>query len=126
MLRRVEFYPKRKTDPMTREDWQHLADRLKALEFGNYADVETVLSKILAMHSDELENPDLVRIVCSFIGQELCISLDLADHDPSHETALIAIETEMLGRTLNHALIRGWLVKSETCPPTFPSLDDLS
>lgn len=109
---------------MTREEWQHLCDRIKALEFGCRADVETVLDKILAMPPDQQENPDLERAASSFIGHELCRALDTSDHTPDHEAALMAIEVELIGRTLNHSLQRGWLVKSPSCPDRLPALDD--
>lgn len=109
---------------MIREDWQHLADRLKTLEFGCSAQTLELLGKILALPEDKLDDPALERAGCAFVGQELCRVLDMADHDPSHEAALKALEVEMLGRTLNHSLLKGWLVRSKTCPDVFPSIDE--
>lgn len=108
---------------MDNETLAYLAQRLEAVAKGPFCEAAVLVRKVIDSASPALQKPDAEHALFHAVWEFVSQALDHEEYDPADEQAVLALESEMAGRVLNHRLQRGWLRRSETSPTDFPSID---
>lgn len=109
---------------MDNESLEYLAQRLEAVAKGEFVQAAALVRRVIASTSPGLQQPDAENALYHAVWGHISDALDHQDYDIKDEQAVYALESEMAGRTLNHRLARGWMVRSENGPTSFKNIDE--
>lgn len=109
---------------MDKQALAYLADRLEAVAKGPFCEAAILVRKVMDSTSPGLQKPEAEHALFQAVWDYISQALDHEEYEPADEQAVFALEYEMAGRVYSYRTQRGWLRRSDDCPPAFPRIED--
>lgn len=109
---------------MDKQALAYLADRLEAVAKGPFCEAAILVRKVMASTSPALEKPEAEHALFQAVWDYISQALDHEEYELANEQAVFALEYEMAGRVYSYRTQRGWLRRSDECPPDYPRIEN--